>query len=113
MDKKINIYLDKGNRADYEELDCILRTATFKTVRTEEKSNPNGMGIDIGALAVILPVIYPYVVELRNVLDSYFSYKQSQTKEFSIILENNGKKLEMNIKNDNIPSIDEFMKFFD
>lgn len=112
MDKKINIYLDKGSMADYDELDRILKTAAFKTVRTEDNSNPNRMGIDWAALAVMLPVVYPYIVELRKTLASYFSYKQSQTKEFSIILENNGKRLEMNVKNVDAPSIDEFMTFF-
>lgn len=110
--EKINIYLDNGTMEDYDELERILKTAAFKTVRTEDNSNPNGMGIDWGTLAVMLPVIYPYIVELRKTLVSYFSYKKSQTKEFSIALENNGKRLEMNVKNADVPSIDEFMTFF-
>ena len=112
MDKKINLYLGNGSMADYDELDHILKTATFKTVRIEDNSNPNRMGIDWALLAVMLPVVYPYIVEFRKTLISYFSYKQSQSKEFSITLENDGKKLEMSVKNVDIPSIDEFMTFY-
>ena len=112
MHKKINICLNNGTMADYDELERILKTATFKTVREETNSNSNGMGMDLGALAVMLPVVYPYIVELRKTLSSYFSYKQSRTKEFSITLENDGKKLEMNVKNYDLPSISEFMAFF-
>ena len=113
MNKKIGICLDKGTMSDYEELERILKTAAFKTAVEETCSNPNGMGIDWGYLMVIIPAIYPCIVEFRKTICSYLSYKESKTKEFSIVLENNGKKLEMSSKNVDTPNIDEFMKFFD
>lgn len=112
MVQKINIYLNNGRREDYEELERVLKTAAFKTIREAENPNPDGMGIDWATLVVMLPIVYPYMEEFRKALKSYLSYKSSQTKEFSIELENADKKMKISGKNMDIPSVDDFMDFF-
>ena len=113
MVQKVNIYLNGESGFDYDELEKVLKTATFEVVRAAEKSNPNGMGIDWSSLVVLLPALYPYIVEFRKTLKSYLSYKQSMTKEFSLRLENNGKQIEINGKNIDFTSLDDFLEFFE
>ena len=111
MENKINIFIENGSGSEYAELEKILQNNSFKT---ERKSNLNSdeMGFDFADLVILLPVVYPFVVELRKTLCSYLSYKKTQTPEFKLTLENNGKKLHMEAKNMNIPNIDEFNSFF-
>ena len=112
MEKKINIFLESGCGAEYAELEKILQSNFFKT---EKKNilNSDEMGIDWGALSVLLPAVYPLVVEFRQILSSFLSYKKTQSTEFKLTLENNGKKLHMEAKNMDVPNIDEFKSFFE
>lgn len=112
MEKKINVFIENGSRADYAELERILQSGSFKTERNNSL-NPDSMGFDFTDLVVLLPAIYPYVVELRKTLSSYLSYKKTQIPEFKLTLENNGKKLHMEAKNMVVPDITEFKSFFE
>lgn len=112
MKKKINVFIENGSRSEYAELERILQSSSFETERNDIL-NPDAMGFDFATLAVLLPAIYPYVVELRKTLSSYLSYKKTQIPEYKLTLENNGKKLHMEAKNMAVPDITEFKSFFE
>lgn len=112
MEKKINVFIENGSMAEYAELEIILRRRSFKTERNNIL-NSDAMGFDFATLVVLLPAIYPFVVELRKTLSSYLSYKKTQIPEFKLTLENNGKKLHMDAKNMVVPDITEFKSFFE
>lgn len=112
MEKKINVFIENGSRSEYAELERILQSSSFRTQRNNIL-NSDAMGFDFSTLVILLPAIYPFVVELRKTLSSYLSYKKTQMPEFKLTLENNGKKLHMEAKNMIVPDITEFKSFFE
>lgn len=112
MDKIIRIFIDDGSVADYAELDSVLTSANFRTKRLTDEIDSNTMGLDLTQLVIILPVVFPYIEQLQKTLSSYFLYKKGTPKKYSITLENDGKKLKMDVENADLPSIEEFLAFF-
>jgi len=112
MDNKIKVTLDNATVADYHELQRIFNSGNINAEILTQDSTGSEMGFGFSELVVLLPLIVPFVIQLRKILTAYFTYKKPLNSKTSVTLECNGKKLKIESENEPIPSVEEFMAFF-
>lgn len=112
MGEKVKIALDDATMADYYELKDILATGNISAEIETKGTTGNEMGFEFNELVVLLPLLTPYVVQLRKVLVAYFTYKKPLDKKTQVTLEYKGKKLKITSENEMLPSVEELMTFF-
>ena len=112
MVRKIKVVLDGATAADYYELERIFNSGSIAAEIVTQKADGTEMGFDFRELIVLLPLAASFMIQFRKILVAYLKYKKTSNKKTVITLENGAKKLKIESENDMIPSIDEFMTFF-
>lgn len=106
------ITLKNSTATDYDELEKVLKRSGINVSIQEPKYDGTEMGGIVESLIILLPLLTPSIIQLRKALHSYFIYKKSQQKKIFIILEKNGKRMEIKTENTDIPGIEDFENFF-
>lgn len=112
-DCKVKIILDNATAAEYYELERILSSGNIKTEIVPQKVlGSDEMGIEFNELVVLLPLLTPFVIQLRKIIVAYFAYKKPINKKTSITLVCNGRKIKIDSENETIPDVDQLLTFF-
>ena len=113
MKEKFKITLSDATMADYYELKDIFVAGNISAEIETKDMTGNEMGLELSELVVLLPLLVPFVVQLRKVLVAYFTYRKPLNKKTCVTLEYRGRKLKIESENESVPSIEDFMTFFD
>lgn len=112
MKKNIKVILNEPDISDYYLFSDILAEFGIDNEIIESEQEGNELGFDFSELIVLLPILLPYLEQLRKAVEAYFDYKKSMVAKVEVTLKNGEKELHINSENSEIPDIDTLVKFF-
>lgn len=112
-DCEVKIILDDATVAEYYELERILNSGNIKAkIVPQKECGTDEMGIGFNELVVLLPLLTPFVIQLRKIIVAYLTYKKPMNRKTSISLVYNDRKIKIDLENETIPDIDKLLSFF-
>ena len=106
------VRINSGTAEDYYDLESLLNENGIKTAHLETEENHDAMGLSINTLVIILPLLVPYIVQLRKIWAIYFKYKKSQKQTVELSIEKDDKKIKIKADDFNDDSVKRLMDWF-
>ena len=112
MNKSFKVNLNKTDISDYYLFSNILSKYGIENKIIEKDQEGNELGFDFSELIVLLPVLLPFLEQLRKAVEAYFDYKKGMVAKVEVTLKNGNKELHISSENSEIPDIETLEKFF-